>query len=138
MMTDAQIEAMPDTARHAWLDSLQGDEKQIMDCATGHKYTLICISIAKRCLEQEISVNYRLRFLEWLDHCADERLTPEIIALVEPMCSDGYEMVREAMKLGAKKALDVYAKQEVFSAFVALNPSLLDAIKLCGRRYGRT
>jgi len=43
-------------------------------------------------------------------------------------------MVREAMKLGSHKALDVFAKWEVFNAFVALNPSLLTAIKICDQR----
>ena len=138
MMTSEQIHAMPDEARRAWLDSLQGDEKEIMNCSTGHKYTLVFISLVKNLLTKEMPANYRLRFLEWLNDCADARLTPEIIALVEPMCDDGNEMVREAMKLGAKKALDVCAKHEVFSAFVALNPSLLHAIKLCATCYRPT
>ncbi len=34
------------------------------------------------------------------------------------------------MKLGAKKALDVLARWEVFNAIVALSPSILVAIKM--------
>jgi hypothetical protein len=77
--------------------------------------------------------NYRLKFLEWLNRCDETWLSREIIAAVDPMDDDGYEILREAMKLGAKTALDVVARWEVFSAFVALNPSLLTAIKMPNR-----
>jgi hypothetical protein len=122
----------------AWLDSLQGDEKQIVHCATGHKYTLVVFSIVKRYLAEEMSSEYRLRFLGYLDKLADAWLTAEAVAMIEPMCDDGYEIVTEARKLGWQKAFDTFAKYEVFSAFVALNPSLMKAIRFCnrGRGYG--
>jgi hypothetical protein len=48
-------------------------------------------------------------------------------------------MVREAQKLGAGKSLDVFARWEVFNAFIALNPSLMAAIKMPRKyRYSRS
>jgi hypothetical protein len=90
----------------------------------------VIISETKRWLAHELSAAHRLRFLEFLDSCTDNFLTAEAIATTEPMCDEAYEMVKEARKLGAHKALDVFARWEVFSAFIALNPSLLTAIKM--------
>ncbi|MEH2570252.1 hypothetical protein [Bradyrhizobium sp. AZCC 2289] len=96
----------------------------------GHRYTLVVISIAKRYLACEIDDFYRLKFLEFLDKWArdDNWLTVDMIAAIEPVCDNGYEIVCEAQKLGAKKSLDVYA--EVFPTFAVLNPSLITALKL--------
>jgi hypothetical protein len=81
-------------------------------------------------LVMDLSAEHRLRFLEFLDRCTDNFLTAEAIAAVEPMCDQAYEMVKEARKLGPSKALDVFARWEVFNAFIALNPGLLTAIKM--------
>ena len=94
-------------------------------------YTLVCISIMKRYLAEEIDNLYRLKFLEYLDRWSIDDsnwLTAGAIATIEPICDKGYEIVREAQKLGPKKSLDVYA--DVFATFVVLNPSLLAALKL--------
>jgi hypothetical protein len=119
---------------HAWIESMTDDEKAILYCPVGHRYTLVFVSLVKRLLAAEMEPAYRLRFLEWLDKCAANWLTPETIAALHPMCDDGYEMVREAQKLGASKMFDVFARWEVFNAFVALNPSILTAIEM-PRRY---
>ena len=134
MITDGQINQQTDDERAAWLDSLDADEDLIVHCPTGHRYTLVFVSIVKMLLVEDMPPAYRLRFLEWLDKCGDQWLSADAIAAVQPMCADGYEMVKEAQKLGAK-ALDVYARWEVFNAFIALNPSLLTAIKLTSVRY---
>jgi hypothetical protein len=130
MMTDEQIHRLSYEERDAWLASLNDDENAIVHTPFGHRCTLVMVSIIKRILAAEISTSYRLQFLEWLDKIGREWMSPESVALIEPMCDAGYEMVSEAQKLGAKKALDVYAKHEVFSAFVALNPSLLTVLKM--------
>jgi hypothetical protein len=100
-------------------------------CPIGHRYTLVSISVTKRMLEQKIPTAYRFKFLEHLDGMttkSESWLTAEMIAAVEPICDKGYEMVREAQKLGGHKALDAYA--EFFSTFAVLNPSLLAALIL--------
>ncbi len=100
---------------------------------TGHRYTLILISLTKMCVQSEMPVSMRLRFLEQLNKMTDDYITDEVVAAIEPMCNEAYEIVREAQKLGPK-ALDQYADMKVFSAFVAKNPSLLTAIKLAETR----
>ena len=45
------------------------------------------------------------------------------------MPDEGREIIKEARKLG-DKWLDVVARWEVFTAFVAMNPTLLAALKM--------
>jgi hypothetical protein len=130
MITSEQIGRQSSEERGAWLASLNDDESAIVHTPIGYRYTFVIISEAKRLLAHELPTADRLRFLEFLDSCADKSLTTEAIAAIEPMCDEAYEMVKEARKLGAGKALDVFARWEVFNAFVALNPSLLTAIKM--------
>jgi hypothetical protein len=100
-------------------------------CPRGWMYTLVIVSIMKRYLSGKLPASSRLEFLEHLEKmAADENrvwLTQEMIATVEPMCDRGFEIVREAQKLGARKAVDVYA--DVFATFAVLNPSLIAALK---------
>jgi hypothetical protein len=135
-MTDGAIYANGRTwaEHHAWIEAMNDDEKAILHCPVGHRYTLVMISEAKRMLLMDLSAEHRLRFLEFLDRCTDI-FAADAIAQIKPMCDEAYEMVKEARKLGARKALDVLARCEVFNAFVALNPSLLAAIKMTSGRY---
>jgi hypothetical protein len=96
----------------------------------GHRMTLVCISIMKRYLAFEIDDFYRLKFLEYLDQWARDGnwINVEMVAAIDPICDNGYEIVQEAKKLGTKKSLDVYA--EVFPTFATLNPSLIAALKM--------
>jgi hypothetical protein len=105
----------------------------------GWRYTLVLASLTKRLLTEEMPASYRLEFLQHLDKMPKAEnstwLTPDMIAALEPMCDRGYEMVREAQKLGPTKALDAYAK--FFSAFAALNPSLIGVLKISPTCIGR-
>jgi len=112
----------------AWLASLSADEALIVHSPIGYLYTLVFLSELKRILKSEMPTKYRLRFLEFIDSRSDE-WPPEIIAILEPMCDAGAEIMAEAHKLG-KKQLDKIAEFEVFSAFAALNPSLLVALRM--------
>jgi len=134
IITSEQIGRQSSDERIAWLDSLNDDESVIVHVPVGHRYTIVIISEIKRMLLHDLSAAHRLRFLEFLDSHTDMVLTAEAIAAVEPMCDEAFELVKEARKLGAAKALDVFARWEVFNAFVALNPSLLSAIKLSSCR----
>ena len=130
MMTNKTLDTLSDDERHAWIDSLKEDERAILHCPVGHRYTFVFISYVKHLLAGDLPMDYRLKFLQWLDDRNERWERPEIIAAIEPMCEDGYQLLRETMKLGSKKSLDVIASWEVFNAFVALNPSLLTAIKM--------
>lgn len=108
-----------------------------MCCPIGWLYTLVSVSVTKRMLASKIPTEYRLAFLEHLDGMTkgdDRWLTADMIAAVEPMCGKGYEMIREANKLGPK-ALDAYAK--FFPTFALLNPSLIEALKISPANVAR-
>lgn len=98
----------------------------------GHKYTLVMVSLTKRALIGEMPPEMRLVFLQHVEKMSDQVMTPEVIARIEPICDDGYAIVREAIKLGWPAALDIFADK--FSAFVSLNPSLLT---IEGASHGR-
>ena len=104
----------------------------------GHRYSLVLISLVKRVLAQEMPPAYRIQFLDHLEKMGsqDQFITPDVISAVEPVCDKGYEMIREAQKLGATKALDAYAK--FFPAFAALNPSLMASLKLSPMYQGHS
>jgi hypothetical protein len=117
-------------AQHcAWLDSLNADEKLIVHTPVGYRYTLVIISDAKRMLQAELPAEFRLQCLEFLDR-QSAHWGAETIASIAPLCDAGAEIVGEAQKLGAKQALDAFAKFDIFSAFCALNPSLLEALRM--------
>jgi hypothetical protein len=129
MITNEQLNKFSPDERSTWIDLLSADEKAILHCTMGHRYTLVFVSLVKKHLAEDIPAYYRLKYLQWLEIRDEACFSPEVIAAVEPMCDDGYELLRETMKLGAKKGFDMIASWEVFSAFVALNPSLLAALQ---------
>jgi hypothetical protein len=136
MMTNEKLDALSDQDRIAWIDSLNEDEKAILHCPVGRRYTFVFISYVKHLLAGELPPAYRLKFLQWFDR-REPWERPEIIVAIGPMCENGYHLLRETMKLGPKKYFDVIASWEVFNAFVALNPSLLTAIKMSAGYFPR-
>ncbi|MCW2219508.1 hypothetical protein M2232_003040 [Bradyrhizobium japonicum] len=83
------------------------------------------MSVAKRALQGEMPADMRLDFLTHLEKMIDNVVTAEIIAMIEPMDDDGYELFREIQKLGygpMPNALDMLAKK--FDVFARCNPSL--------------
>jgi hypothetical protein len=106
-------------------------------CSRGHKFTMVCASITKWALRGEMPIEMRLECLQHLEKMADQFLTDEVIAIIEPLSKDSFEIVQEARKLGPGKALDVYADK--FDVFAALNPSFIEALKRAnrGRGYAR-
>jgi hypothetical protein len=130
MITNEQIDRQSGDERSAWIDSLNEDESAILHCPIGRRYTFVFISLVKQLLaDKDLPPDYRLKYLEWLDRRDEPWESPQIISAIEPMCDDGYLLLRETMKLGPKKGFDTIASWEVFNTFVALNPSILTAIK---------
>jgi hypothetical protein len=134
MITEEEIDQQTHDERCAWLASLDADETLIVHTPCGHKSVLVFIAHMKRVLQSEIPTACRLKFLEGIASCRDHVLSEEAIAAIEPLSDEGQAIVDEAMKLGARQALDIFARWEVFAAFVALDPSLLEAIKICENR----
>ena len=87
------------------------------------------MSVAKRFLRQRIPDDCRLKFLKFLDNQSDT-FSIEAIAQLEPASDEAFEIYHEAMKLGAKKGIDVLGRLDVFSAFASLNPSIVTALKM--------
>jgi hypothetical protein len=93
---------------------------------------LVNISVIKRVLLQDMPESERLGFLEHLDGSTDLHLTPEIVASIEPMDDEAFEIVWQMWKLSADKVLDLYADK--FELFATLNPSLSAAITRMSNR----
>ncbi len=118
------------------LDELTQD--MVSACTTINRTELVYVSLVKRELAGDMPANFRFRFLQWLDGRARPNsewenlpLTPGVIAVVEPMDDRAYgELMGEIMKLGKFDRINAVGREDVFSAFVALNPSLLTAIKM--------
>lgn len=130
ILNEDQIQAQSHEARVAWLDALDDRGRLIVFAPRGWKWTLVVVAHAKRLLQANMPVETRLKILEGLERCEGDRLTDEVLAAVDPMPDAGEEIIREAMTLGPKQALDIYARHEVFTTLATINPSLLTAIEL--------
>src|SRR6266480_1807044 len=88
----------------AWLDGLSDDESTIVHASIGIRYTFVMIAKTKALLLDDMPVGYRLRFLEWLNGCVDDRLTAAALAAVDPACPTALKMIDEMEPLGSNKA----------------------------------
>jgi hypothetical protein len=93
-----------------------------------HRWTLVMASVAKWALQGEMPAKMRLEFLGRLEQMTDGVLTPEIIAIVEPMDAKGFEIYDAAKALGygrdghGANLFTVLDKK--FDVFATLNPSV--------------
>jgi hypothetical protein len=119
----------------AWLDSLSADETLIVNVPAGHRWNMVAASSIKRWLQEKMDAGLRLRLLESLNGMPDIYLRPEMLAMIEPMCDTAYAIWKEAKTLdregdiGRMASFRVLTSPRVFDHFVALNPSILAAIK---------
>ena len=98
MITNDHLSKFSPDERSAWIDSLSEDESAILYCPIAHRYTLVFISLVKQLLaEEDLPAHYRLKYLEWLDKRNEPWESPQIISAVEPMCAEGYQLLRETM-----------------------------------------
>jgi hypothetical protein len=134
-------ENMDDERRHAWLHSLSADESRVVMVPVGYKHTLLIIAYIKRALVTcEMRAGERLRFLEKLNGLTDIFITPEMLAIIEPMSDAEMAIMHEARsldreddKLGSA-SFKVLTSWKVFNHLLRLNPSLLSAILLREKR----
>lgn len=138
-MTNKQLAAMSDGERVAWLNSLTGDEAAVATFPVGHRVTLLLIAHTKLALIQGgMTVGDQLQMLEKLTALTDKVITPAVMAAVQPACATADRMIGEALALDGEnerltKSWDMLSSWEVYWHFLRLNPSLLDAIRLCSR-----
>jgi hypothetical protein len=101
----------------------------------GHCHTLIWVAIAKRALQEEMPAPMRLRFLELLDKLADAKVTPEVIARIDPMPDAGWQIVREARSIDppddklAKASFKILTSEPAWGYLTRINPSMMAAVE---------
>jgi hypothetical protein len=114
----------------ATIDRPRSDKDYIAGCR--HRCLLVLVSLAKRCLADDIPTEFSLRYLEFFERfekLTDGWLSAEVVAMVDPICGKGYEIWEETRPLVPQERNRMIDKPEVFSVLAALNPSLLRVIR---------
>jgi hypothetical protein len=120
---------------HAWLASLSPDENLVVNVPIGHRWNMVAASLFKRWLQEKMDAGLRLGLLEGLNSMTDIYLLPEMLAMIEPMCDTAYQIWKEAKTLdregdkGCRASFNVLTGWRVYNHLIALNPSILAAIK---------
>jgi hypothetical protein len=143
-MNDKEPERMSQAEQHAvWWASLSADEKMIAELPSGYWIDLIFIAYVKRLvISREMTLRERIENLEFLDGRVHGVISPAALAAVHPANETFMQIVQEALQLdrGAedwpRSGFDVLFRWSVFNDLLKLNPSIVEAIKLC-RHYAR-
>jgi hypothetical protein len=123
-------ELLPYEDHSAWQASWNDDERMLAHTPPGYWETLVSISQVKRILLYEIDPHLRLRFLELLNKMVRGILTVEAMQRIEPACDTAMAMLDEMKSLSIDDKCRLMMKWNVIAAFINLNPSILEAIKL--------
>jgi hypothetical protein len=118
-------------------------DDEITFVPSGHRLNILMIAYVKHALTTlKMKAGERLHLLEKLNELADHYLTPEVIALIDPMPDPGIEMLRAAFSLDGdarfNASFDILTRDHVFLDFIRVNPSILAAIKLAAARTGQS
>ena len=73
----------------------------------------------------------RHQILDGIANCVFGPVTAEAIAVIEPCCETGNEILREIMSLSVGRQTLAFDEGDVFRLLAKLNPSLLAALRLC-------
>jgi hypothetical protein len=116
----------------AWLDSLRGDEYRIVHMPIGHLFNIAFVSFLKQgLLTIKMTAGDRLRILDSMATVINGPVTAEAVTAIEPVDAVGSEMMREIMRLPVERQVLAFRDGDVFRLMARLNPSLLQALKLC-------
>jgi hypothetical protein len=143
MPTNSEISAFTDEQRRAWQASWSHDESAIAHTPTGHRYTMIIAAYVKRLLvtpAARFTANDQLKMLEGLASLIGTYFTADALAAIDPACDVFMSMVDEAKRANkdpkrCNESFEILTSWEVFNHLVRLNPSLLEAIKICHQRH---
>jgi hypothetical protein len=127
-------ELKPHEAHSAWQASWNDDEHMLAHTPPGYWQSLVEIAQIKRVLLDEMPADLRLRFLQTLNDRVHGILTVEAMQRVEPACDTAMKMLDEMELLSISDQCRLMHKWNVIAAFVNLNPSILEAIRLFGYR----
>ena len=130
---------LPEEEHLAWWATLSADQKMVAYIPPGYQHLLLVIAYIKRVLVVcGMKAGERLHYLEWLNKQTDNYISPEMLAIIEPMSNAEMAMMHEAQSLDPKgsnsESFKILTRWNVFNSFLALNPSILAAIKLRERR----
>jgi hypothetical protein len=103
----------------------------IGDLPCGYQYDLVLVSQIKRLLQDDMPIDLRARLLELIAKRARGVITMEAVAAIQPAPHAAMAMLDEMSKLSIQDKENVMRRPEIFEAHIALNPSILNAIKLC-------
>ncbi len=130
-------ELMPTADHSAWQATWNDDERLLADTPSGYWHSLVVVSQVKRVLLGELPPDLRLRFLEILHKQVHDHLTVEAMQRVEPACDTAMKMLEEMHPLSIDDKSRLMMRWNVIAAFINLNPSILEAIKLFGYNRAR-
>jgi hypothetical protein len=104
-----------------------------------NKVDLVMISIGKYALQVDgLQPALRLRFLQVIDNIASrsDRLSPEVVSMIEPACDNALTLWHELFRLGPAKAFEVlHGKPSALATFLQLNPSINAAAEAAELRW---
>jgi len=75
------------------------DDELVLNTPVGYWHLMLMAAYAKRGLQFKMSAGKRLKLLELLNSLTDGYFTPDMLAIIEPMCDTQMEMVNEARSL---------------------------------------
>ena len=127
-------ELKPSDDHSAWQADWTDDERLLACTAPGYWHDLIRIAQIKRLLLIEMPPDLRLGFLQTMNNRVDGTLTLEAMQRVEPACDLAMKMLAEMKTLHIDAQHSLMMRWNIVATFVNLNPSILDAIRLFGRR----
>jgi hypothetical protein len=127
-------ELKPSDDHSAWQASWNDDERLLACTAPGYWHDLIRIAQIKRILLVEMPPDLRLGFLQTMNNKVNGILTLEAMQCVKPACDLAMKMLDEMKSLHIDAQHSLMMRWNVIATFVNLNPSILDAIRLFGRR----
>jgi hypothetical protein len=94
-------------------------------------YDLILISQIKHILQENMPLEHRSRFLELLAKKERGVITMAAVAAVQPAPDAALAMLGEMDHLSVSDRENIMRRHDVFAAHIRLNPSIMEAIKLC-------
>ena len=139
MLTNKEIDAFTNEERTAWIDAMSEDERMVLYTPLGYRSDMVFVSTIKRALTmQKPTTAQQLEMLEALGKMVDRYFTAEAVAAIKPICETGAQIVHEAKQTDRTEhrieSFMLLGSWEVFNHLLALNPSLMEAIRLCTGR----
>ena len=131
-MISEQLSHAPDWSEDtsAWHETLNDDDRVVVHTPPGYWLDLVLISKIKRLLQDPTPLDYRVKFLNWLERQPHGILNIEAIKAVEPACDTAMAMLDETKGLSVEAQCRVFRDLKLFAKFIQLNPSLLRAMHL--------